>query len=83
MLQPLSLNFLATKGLSKHLPRPCSGKEARGPCCGFTIKPPNGAPSSLAIKNNLAFVALLLDAQEFKPHELAREVYKLAPTNSA
>jgi tetratricopeptide (TPR) repeat protein len=40
-------------------------------------------PSSVDVKNNIAFIALLLDAREFKPHELAREVYNLAPTNSA
>ena len=40
-------------------------------------------PSSLEVRNNVAFVALLLDAQEFKPHDLAREVYRQAPTNSA
>ena len=40
-------------------------------------------PADLACKNNVAFAALLLDAQEFKPHEMAREVYAQAPTNSA
>jgi len=39
-------------------------------------------PSDLAPKNNLAMTALLLDAQELKPHDLAREVYQNAPTNS-
>jgi predicted Zn-dependent protease len=41
------------------------------------------SPASLAIKNNLAMTALLLDALELKPHDLAREVYQKAPTNSA
>jgi tetratricopeptide (TPR) repeat protein len=40
-------------------------------------------PASLAIKNNLAMIALLLDAQELKPHDLAREIYQQAPTNSS
>ena len=40
-------------------------------------------PSDLSVKNNLAMTALLLDAQELKPHELAREVYEKAPTNAA
>jgi hypothetical protein len=40
-------------------------------------------PSDLAAKNNLAMTALLLDAQELKPQELAREVYEKQPTNSA
>ena len=38
-------------------------------------------PSDLGVKNNLAMTALLLDAQEMKPHELAREVFEKAPTN--
>ncbi len=41
------------------------------------------SPSDLGARNNLAMTALLLDAQELKPHELAREVYGKAPTNSA
>jgi hypothetical protein len=41
------------------------------------------SPSDLAMKNNLAMTALLLDAQELKPHELAREVYEKSPTNAA
>jgi predicted Zn-dependent protease len=40
-------------------------------------------PSDLGVKNNLALVALLLDAQEIKPHELAREAYQKFPTNAA
>jgi tetratricopeptide (TPR) repeat protein len=40
------------------------------------------SPSDLSVKNNLAMTALLLDAQELKPHELAREVYEKAPTNA-
>ena len=39
-------------------------------------------PSDLALKNNLAMAALLLDARELKPHDLAREVYEKSPTNS-
>ncbi|MDR3412354.1 MAG: hypothetical protein P4L87_15680 [Formivibrio sp.] len=41
------------------------------------------SPSNLAIKNNLAMTALLLDAQEINPHVLAREVYQQAPTNAS
>ncbi|NOS71962.1 MAG: hypothetical protein HOP33_18800 [Verrucomicrobia bacterium] len=40
-------------------------------------------PSDLLAKNNLAITALLLDAQELKPHDLAREVYQKSPTNSS
>ena len=40
-------------------------------------------PSSITAKNNLAMIALLLDAKELKPYDLAREVYQQAPTNSA
>ena len=39
------------------------------------------APSDLDLKNNLAATALLLDAQEMNPNQLAREVYQKAPTN--
>jgi Flp pilus assembly protein TadD len=38
-------------------------------------------PADLATKNNLAVTALLLNAQEFKPHDLAREVYEKTYTN--
>jgi Flp pilus assembly protein TadD len=41
------------------------------------------APRSLSVKNNLALTALLLEANELKPHDLAREVYHAAPTNAA
>jgi Flp pilus assembly protein TadD len=41
------------------------------------------SPSNLGLKNNLALVALLLDAQELNPHVLAREVYTQAPTNAS
>jgi Flp pilus assembly protein TadD len=41
------------------------------------------SPADLGLKNNLAMTALLLDAQELKPHDLAREVYQQAPTNSS
>jgi Flp pilus assembly protein TadD len=40
------------------------------------------APSDLSAKNNLALTALLLDAQELRPQELARELYQQEPTNS-
>jgi len=40
-------------------------------------------PSDLSAKNNLAMTAMLLDAKELKPHDLAREVYQQAPTNSS
>jgi hypothetical protein len=38
-------------------------------------------PDNLVIKNNLASIALLLDADEHKPHELAREVYEKEAEN--
>jgi predicted Zn-dependent protease len=41
------------------------------------------APSDLGIKNNLAMTALLLEAVELKPHQLAREIYDKAPTNTS
>jgi hypothetical protein len=40
-------------------------------------------PSDLAAKNNLAMTALLLNAKELNPNDLAREVYQQAPTNSS
>jgi tetratricopeptide (TPR) repeat protein len=40
-------------------------------------------PGDLSIKNNLAMTAMLVDAQELKPLELAQEVYEKAPTNSS
>jgi tetratricopeptide (TPR) repeat protein len=40
-------------------------------------------PRSLPAKNNVAYAALLLDAQELMPHELARTVYQQAPANPA
>ncbi len=40
-------------------------------------------PSDLSVKNNLAFTAILLDAKELKPYDLAQEVYQKAPTNSS
>ena len=39
-------------------------------------------PDSLSAKNNLAMLALLLNAQELKPNQLAQEVYQKAPTNA-
>ena len=41
------------------------------------------SPSDLAAKNNLATIALLLDAKELKPNDLAREVYQQVPTNTS
>jgi thioredoxin-like negative regulator of GroEL len=38
-------------------------------------------PSDIQAKNNLAMTALLLDAKEQKPFDLAREVYEANPTN--
>jgi tetratricopeptide (TPR) repeat protein len=40
-------------------------------------------PAELSIKNNLAMCALLLDAQELKPYDLAREVYQKSPTTAS
>jgi tetratricopeptide (TPR) repeat protein len=40
-------------------------------------------PADLSTKNNLATTALLLNAQEFKPYDLAREVYDKASTNAS
>ncbi|MHC1765380.1 MAG: hypothetical protein AB9869_13940 [Verrucomicrobiia bacterium] len=39
-------------------------------------------PGDLPAKNNLAMLGLLLDAQQLKPHDLAREVYESSPTNA-
>ncbi len=41
------------------------------------------APADLSVKNNLAMTALLLDAKELKPHDLAREAYEKSPTNGS
>jgi Flp pilus assembly protein TadD len=43
----------------------------------------NRYPADLAAKNNLALTALLLDAREFQPNELARQIYEKSPTNAA
>jgi len=40
-------------------------------------------PADISAQNNLAMTALLLEARELRPQELAREVYRKAPTNSA
>lgn len=40
-------------------------------------------PSDNSMKNNLAMTALLLDAQELRPHDLARQVFDASPTNTA
>jgi hypothetical protein len=42
----------------------------------------NRDPSDLAAKNNLAIIAMLLNAQEMNPYGLAQEVYQKDPTNS-
>jgi predicted Zn-dependent protease len=39
------------------------------------------SPADLELKNNLAMVAMLLDAQELNPYALASEVYAKAPQN--
>ena len=39
-------------------------------------------PADLSARNNLAMTALLLGARELRPQDLAREVYREAPTNS-
>lgn len=41
------------------------------------------SPSDLVAKNNMAMIALLLDAKELRPVDLAREVYEQSPTNSS
>jgi hypothetical protein len=41
------------------------------------------SPSDLAAMNNLASIALLLDAKELKPYDLARQVYQQVPTNAS
>jgi len=38
-------------------------------------------PDNLANKNNLAMTAMLLDAQQYKPYDLAQEVYAKSPKN--
>jgi predicted Zn-dependent protease len=40
-------------------------------------------PSDLAAKNTVAITALLLDAQEMRPEEIALELYRDFPTNSS
>lgn len=40
-------------------------------------------PSDLSAMNNLATVALLLNAKEYKPNDLALQVYQKAPTNAS
>ena len=40
-------------------------------------------PDNLAIKNNLAMTAMLLEANELRPYEMARQVYEASPTNAA
>jgi thioredoxin-like negative regulator of GroEL len=40
-------------------------------------------PADLSAKNNLAILALLLDAKELKPYDLAKDVYQKSPTNAA
>jgi hypothetical protein len=40
-------------------------------------------PDNLEVKNNLAMTAMLLEASELRPHEMARQVYEASPTNAA
>jgi predicted Zn-dependent protease len=40
-------------------------------------------PADLTARNNLAMTALLLDARELRPQDLAREIYRKAPANPA
>ena len=42
-----------------------------------------GHQNNLELMNNVAVTALLLEAWEKKPHELAREVYTRCPTNAS
>jgi Flp pilus assembly protein TadD len=39
-------------------------------------------PKNLSVKNNLAALALLLEAPEHRPHDLAREAFEGQPTNA-
>jgi predicted Zn-dependent protease len=39
------------------------------------------SPSDIVAKGNLALIALLLNATELRPAEMARELYQVAPTN--
>ena len=48
----------------------------------FSLQSQNNR-TNLAFMNNLALTAILLEAWEKKPHELAREVYQKGSTNSA
>jgi hypothetical protein len=41
------------------------------------------SPSDLSVKNNLAVTAMLLDAQELRPHDLAQQIYEKSPTNAS
>lgn len=38
-------------------------------------------PSDLDVKNNLASLSLLLDAKEYRPHELAMDLHRTQPNN--
>jgi len=40
-------------------------------------------PADLTARNNLAMTAFLLEARELRPHDLARDIYRKAPTNPA
>jgi tetratricopeptide (TPR) repeat protein len=40
-------------------------------------------PSDLVAENTVAMTALLLDAQELKPHQIALQLYEKSPTNAA
>lgn len=41
----------------------------------------NTDPGDLYLKNNVAMLAMLLGAEELRPHDLARQVYDASPTN--
>jgi predicted Zn-dependent protease len=40
-------------------------------------------PTDLSIQNNLAMCALLMNAQELKPYDLARDLYQKSPTTAS
>jgi len=53
------------------------------PLLAFYTQELKRTPSNLTTKNNLAMTALLLEAQELRPYDLAREVYQSSPTNAS
>ena len=73
-------------GSETTLPRPDSETGARPPCFCPAIdralaRQAEAEPSNLSAKNNLAVLALLLNAVEHRPHVLAREVFESSPNN--